>query len=290
MRSSLFGIIGDPIDHSLSPAMHQAAFRALHLPHLYLPLRVPPKALSDFMTRARGWPLQGFNVTIPHKEKILGYLDRVDPQAKAIGAVNTVVCSQGRWTGYNTDGKGYLLSLKHEANFNPRRKKIIVLGAGGAARGVAFALLRAGCSHLTIANRTAAHAQQLIQSLRKSFPKITLKVISLADLSNLGRIALGPMALGSTPDLLVNATSIGLKNTRFLFSLDFLPKSCLVSDLVYRPRLTPLLKQAHRRGMKIHEGWSMLLYQGALSFRLWTGKPAPIDIMKRVLLKQLKMG
>jgi shikimate dehydrogenase len=250
--------------------MHNAVFQKMNLPYLYLPFRVAPRELASFLKKVRLWKLKGLNVTIPHKEAVLRCLDRISPEARAIGAVNTIVLKNGKLIGYNTDAGGYLRSLKEEAGFDPRGKTVLILGAGGAARAVFHALKRAGAKKIILSNRTLSRAANLArdviplktQELKKVFPSL---------------------------DLLINATSIGLKGTRFKnLPLSLLPKKAVVSDLVYRPILTPLLREAKKRGLKIHPGIGMLLYQGAESFRLWTGRTPDLKAMKKALLDALK--
>lgn len=258
------GIIGDPIEHSLSPAMQNAAFRRANLPFVYLPFRVRPGELKSFLEKAR-WKMVGLNVTIPHKETIVRHLDRISPEARAIGAVNTVVIRGGRLLGYNTDGKGYLQSLKNETGFNPKGKRILIIGAGGAARALIYSLRQAGAQEIHLANRTKKRVLQIptIPLQKTAFKKILPSI-----------------------DLLINATSVGLNGTRFRgLPLSSLPKGAVVSDLVYRPRMTPLLKEAKKRGFRIHTGIGMLLHQGAMSFRLWTGKNPDLEAMRKALQK-----
>ncbi len=275
--TSLYGIIGDPITHSLSPAMHNAAFTKLKFPGVYLPFRVRPQELDTFLERLKKLGIRGFNVTIPHKEKILRYLDKIEPGASEMGAVNTVIRTRGQWVGFNTDGAGYLLSLQHEAKFRVRHKRVLLVGAGGASRGLAHALLKAGVAQLTIANRTLTRAEKLVETLRVFFPNRQIDSLSLTKLSQ----------KNVQPDLMINATSLGLDKNHSSLPVDFLPKGCLVSDLVYRPRITPLLAAAKQRKLAIHEGWGMLLYQGVLAFELWTGLKPPVPTMKKALWTHL---
>lgn len=268
---TIIAIIGDPIAHSLSPVMQNAVFRKMNLPYLYLPIRVTSGELSSFIKRIKNdrSGITGFNVTIPHKEKVMKYLDWISPEALAIGAVNTVIFKKGRLAGYNTDARGYVRSLQEETRFTPRGKRILILGAGGAARAILYALGKAGAKKVYLSNRTLRRAMKLTRDsiplktkeLKKIFPSI---------------------------DLLINATSIGLKGTRFKnLPLSLLSKRAIVSDLIYRPLMTPLLRDAKRRGLKIHPGLGMLLYQGAESFRLWTGKKPDLAVMRKALLDAL---
>lgn len=276
----LLGIIGDPIRHSLSPRMQNAALQKKRLPYFYVPFQVAPSQLAKFLKEVRDQGLQdlvGFNVTIPHKEKIIPLLDSISPEARAIGAVNTVVVRKGKLHGHNTDAIGYLKSLKEETRFHPRGKTILILGAGGASHAVVYGLASQGAREILITNRTLARAKKLVQSLKKKFKKTKFEAI-----------ALKPNLLSEVftrVDLLINTTSVGLKGTRFKkLPLQYLPPRALVSDLVYRPLFTPLLKESKRRKLRVHFGLGMLLHQGAESFRLWTRKNPDLIVMKKALL------
>ncbi len=275
------GIIGDPIRLSLSPAMHNAAYRKMGLPFIYLPFLVTPRQLPSFIKDLRIARVAGLNVTIPHKERVLKYLDWISPEARAIGAVNTIVCRGGKLLGYNTDGRGYLRSLKDEIGFSPRGKKILILGSGGAARALVHALGSAGSSEIYIANRTPSRASRLVKEFQRLLRRTRLNAVPLTQKSL--------QMIFPRIDRLTNATSVGLNKTLFKgLPLASLSKKAIVSDLVYRPLMTPLLQEARRRKLKVHTGIGMLLHQGAESFRLWTGKRPDLTVMKRALLDALK--
>lgn len=280
---ALLGIIGDPIGHSLSPAMHNAVLRKGGFRYLYLPFHVTPSRLKDFVRDAPSLNLAGFNVTIPHKEAVLKHLSWISPEAKAIGAANTVVVSSKRLQGYNTDAGGYLRSLIEGTGFRPRGRVALVLGAGGAARAVVYALAKSGLKEIALANRTRARARRLAREFSKKFPKTRIVDVPF-DLKLVNRLL-------PELDLLVNTTSVGMNRTSFR-GLDVrrLGKKAVVSDLVYKPLVTPLLRAAKRRGLKIHTGDGMLLYQGAEAFRLWTGRKPDLRLMKKALLVALKRG
>ena len=281
-RLQITGIIGDPIAHTLSPVMHNANFRSKKLPFAYFAFHVRPAALSRFLTDVRTWKgLRGFNVTIPHKEAILKHLDGLSPEARAIGAANTVVVAGKKLLGFNTDSAGYLQSLKDETGFSPKGKTTVVLGAGGAARSVVYALAKAGAREIAVANRTRSRAKKIAQEFGKKFPKTRIVDIPFQM----------PLLHKIFPeiDLLVNTTSVGLKGTRFAgLPLKSLKKTSVVSDLVYRPRLTPLLESAKRHRLTLHPGLGMLLHQGALAAKLWTKKQPDLRVMKKALLDALK--
>lgn len=279
MKKKLLAVIGDPISHSISPLMQNAALRKLKLPFEYRALRVGSKELRRFMKGAAK-QLYGFNVTIPHKETILPYLDRLAFEAKIIGAVNTVVQRNGEWIGFNTDGSGYLRSLLKEKKFNPRNRHITLLGAGGAARAIAAVLGLNRAKSITIANRTGSRAEQLVKELKAHLPRVEFFPCELWS-------AEFEAALRRS-QLLVNTTSIGLHGSTFKdFPFKKLKKKALVSDIVYNPRMTPFLKQAKQAGHPILTGEGMLAHQGALALELWTGHTPDVALMLRVLRKAL---
>lgn len=279
-KKQILAVIGDPVGQSLSPPMHNAAFQALGLPYRYRKIRVPPPGLGKFI-RTQAKRLAGFNSTLPHKEALIKYMDWVSPQAKLIGAVNTVVNRKGRLFGFNTDGDGFLASLREQAGFSCRGKNIVLLGSGGAARSLAVAFLVSGADKLQVANRTPVKARRLCRQLAGRLKGAKLSAGPLE----------GPWfekALQSA-DLIVNSTKVGLKNSRFEdFPWGKVRKKTLVSDIVYNPLITPFLREARRRGHPILTGEGMLIHQGALSFLLWTGQRPDTELMRRVVLSRLK--
>jgi shikimate dehydrogenase len=273
------GIIGDPIHHSLSPVMHNAVFHKLKMQYLYLPFHVTTRQLPSFTKRCQLWGLKGFNITIPHKKAIMKYCDTLSSEAKAIGAVNTVVIQGKQWKGYNTDAEGYRLSL-HKARCRPQSKSVVVLGAGGAARAVLYGLAQEKVETIMIVNRHLRKAQTLARDFRRLFPKINFTATAFAQTDW--------SVLLKDCYLLTNATAVGLGGTSFKnIPLRHMPKKSFVCDLVYTPLQTPLLKQAKRRGQKIIPGTDMLIYQGARAFTLWTRRQPSIPLMKTTLLAQL---
>jgi shikimate dehydrogenase len=278
-KKKLLAVIGDPVSHSLSPLIQNAAIKKLKLPYEYQAIRVKPEQLKTFM-RTRAKKLAGFNVTIPHKEAILPYLDRLAVEAKMIGAVNTIMQRNGTWVGFNTDGSGYLLSLQQDKKFNPRGRHVTLLGAGGAARAIANVLGLNRAKSITIANRTLSRANPLVMSLKKNLPQVEFQCCSLEDKRFESAL--------QRSHLLINTTSVGLKGTSFpSFPWKKLRTDALVSDIVYTPRMTPFLKAAKKAGHPIHTGEGMLIYQGALALELWTGHRPDVRLMRRVLLKKL---
>lgn len=269
-------VIGYPLKHSLSPVFQQAAFDAYRLPVTYEAWEVPPASLAAVLTRVRQSDCLGINITIPHKEAVIPYLDCLDDLVRQVGAVNTVVNRSGVLWGYNTDGPGFLRALA-EVGVSPAGQVVLVVGAGGAARAVVCALARAGAERVLIANRTPERARALV---------------ALA--AGLGQAAVvvpwEPAALvaaGQQATLIVNCTSVGLRHTPTEAASPLpaaaLHPDALVYDLIYNPAETVLLRQARERGARTLNGLSMLLYQGALAFELWTGRPAPVETMRACL-------
>jgi len=281
-KKTKFAVIGDPVGHSLSPAMHNAAFRALDLPFRYSKILLKAPELHDFFKRLPRMEFGGLNVTVPHKEVVMRFLKSYSPEARWIGAANTIALTPRGPKGFNTDGVGYLASLKEESGFSPRGKNVVILGAGGAARAILAALLKAGAGKVTIANRTLSKARALKKEFSGKFPKTFLeaKTLKSRDLS----------AAFEETDLLVNASSAGMDERSPLppLPLSKLRSSALVSDIVYCPPETPLLRHARKLGLKTHGGLGMLLHQGALSFEIWTKRKAPLSVMRRALLSALK--
>lgn len=277
-RPKTLGIIGDPVSHSLSPLMHNAALAQLRLPYVYQPFLVRGDFLKHFLNSIHKRQITGLNVTIPHKQPVIPHLDSLSPEAKRMGAVNTIVVKGKKLTGHNTDGAGFIMALQKEARFNAQGKKVILLGAGGAARGIAVALASRGAKEIHVVNRTPARAQELVAQLRKKFPK-----------TRWGANPMGPFDRNawSGADLLVNSTAMGMKGEINPLPLKLLPKKALVTDIVYTPLLTSLLRQAQKLKLKTLPGWGMLLYQGVLAFELWTHRKAPVGVMKKTLLEAL---
>jgi shikimate dehydrogenase len=271
----LVGLIGWPVEHSVSPAMHNAAFQALGLPWHYGLLPTDPAELETRLCTLEGQGYQGVNVTVPHKQAVMSHLDEISGAAKAIGAVNTIVVRDGRLFGHNTDGAGFLAALR-EAGFEPVAQRAILLGAGGAARSVAYVLAEAGC-HVTLYTRTTQRARNLAQELGEAGFELSMTpTLSQLDLASF--------------DLLVNATSVGTwpqtDATPWPVAIP-LPSHWTVYDLVYNPPETRLLTRARAAGATAIGGLAMLVHQGALAFELWTGQQPPIDVMRTAAEKAL---
>lgn len=270
----LFGVIGHPIGHSLSPVMHAAALRALRVDALYAPFEAPPRFLRILLRALVLAGVEGLNVTVPLKEAVIPLVDHLDPVARAIGAVNTIVVRGRRLTGHNTDATGFARALR-ELDPRPLAAHAVILGAGGAARAVTWALAQEGLRRLTIANRHPAKARTLARWLTQFAPRATLAVKPLDGLRLEG------------VDLLINATTIGMRaGDPSPVSLAGLARTAVVYDLVYHRR-TALVREARRRGCVAANGLSMLLYQGAESLRLWLNRPPPVEVMRRALLRAL---
>jgi shikimate dehydrogenase len=276
----LVGLLGHPLGHSLSPAMHNRAFAALGLNFHYLPIPVTPANLACAAAGLACMNFAGYNVTIPHKVAIMEHLEAVDELARIIGAVNTVVLRDGRATGYNTDGAGYLKALAAQGGIGVEGRRIVVLGAGGAARAIAMTLASSGAREIVLANRTQARAQALAADVNTRLRPCCRAA------------PLEPEALKGAltrAEVLINTTSIGMHPLAERLPLDagLLHRDLVVSDIVYNPRQTRLLMEAAARGCRVVHGDGMLVYQGAEGFRHWTGRAAPVEVMFAALRERL---
>lgn len=291
----LFGIFGYPLSHTLSPAMQEAAFAATGLKAFYVALELGPKAFRKALSHSQKLVLDGFNITVPYKSDVIRYLDRVTPEAKAVGAVNTVFRKGRQWIGANTDVDGFLRSLREEAHFNPKNKNALVFGAGGAARAVVYGLAKSGAKKIVVVNRHKDRARQLIRDFQRLFPRAILSP-SLVILRPEGPKGLRSFAsLRMTlkeADLVVNATSLGLmKSDPEVIPASLIPKAGekkLFFDLIYHVPQTNFMKSAAWKGHRVLGGLGMLLFQGAEAFEYWTGKKAPVGVMRRALVQALQ--
>jgi shikimate dehydrogenase len=276
------GLIGYPLKHSLSPEFQQAALDCCHLDIRYESWETEADKLPSVINQLRQAQNLGANVTVPYKEKVLHFMDEVDNLASMIGAVNTIVNQKGRLIGFNTDVEGFLRGLCDDAKFEPVSKRTLILGAGGAARAVSFALLRGKVSYLAIANRTLARAEILAASLTKYSVAKGMQVELFAVPWQKTKIR----EIASHCQLIVNCTTMGMRHSALEgqspLPATSIPEGALVYDLVYNPFETPLLKIAKEAGADILGGLPMLVYQGAASFKLWTGREAPVDIMFKI--------
>jgi shikimate dehydrogenase len=273
----IYGLIGYPLKHSLSPAMQSAAFKKLGLGGIYLLFETLPADFEAALRKIRQMNVAGFNVTIPYKESIITHLDRLNPQARKIGAVNTVLNKDGMLTGYNTDSPGFIASLKNDLKFDVRDKNVFVIGAGGAARAIGFGLAQQKAKSIIIYDVVMERAKKLASNLSRDFPQCDISYIDSSLDSRL-----------STIDLLVNASNCGMKKGDPLpVDLALLTKGICVYDIIYNPSPTRLVKRAFSKGIKAVNGIGMLLYQGALAFEIWTRKKAPVETMRKALLGAL---
>jgi len=277
--AKFIGLIGSPTKHSISPYFQQAALDYYHFDIRYETWETNPEKLEAVVAGLREPQNLGANVTVPYKEVVLPLLDEVDDMAGSIGAVNTIVKRDDTLLGFNTDAHGFIRSLRQEGHFNPEGKRVVVLGAGGVARAVCFALLREKVSSLTITNRTPVRASTLASSLESYMTEAGLKT----ELTTLPWQSLTSAGAFARCHLMVNCTTMGMKHSshegKSPLSIEMIPKGALIYDLVYNPYPTPLLQLAQKAGANILGGLAMLVYQGAASFELWMGKKAPVDVM-----------
>jgi shikimate dehydrogenase len=273
------GLIGSPVAHSLSPRMHNAAFKTLGIEARYDLWETPAEELEARVQSLRAAEMFGANVTIPYKEAVLPWLDECDPQAARIGAVNTIVNRSGRLIGYNTDAPGFLCALREHAGpeLDLAGKHAVILGNGGAARGAAMALLDCQIRALSILGRNRQHVEELVEHLHRE-----------SNTSRVDGILLGTPEVReclAKADLMINTTSLGLKSGDEMAPIEVgaLPRSALVMDMIFNPPMTLLLRAAREHGCSVLNGLSMLLYQGTLAFELWTGQNAPVDVMRAAL-------
>ncbi len=280
-KTRLCGIIGDPIEHTMSPVMHNAAFRQRGIDYLYVPFKVKQGELAKAIEGVRALNIRGLNVTIPHKVAVIQFLDEVDNLAEKIGAVNTIVNDDGVLRGYNTDGAGFLQALLG-SKIEPKGKNIVILGAGGASRAISFFLADRG-AHLVILNRLLEldWAKELASRISQIFTK-EVEALEL-NRENLAG------ALGKA-NILVNATSVGMTPNidETPAASDLLKPELIVFDIVYNPIKTRLLREAEAAGAKTISGLNMLIWQGALAFEKWTGAKAPVELMRQVTIKVLE--
>lgn len=272
----IYGLFGYPLAHTVSPAMQDAALDFYGMKAIYFAFEKSAEKFQYLMKHLKSLQLEGFNVTVPFKEIVIPYLDRLDSMARKIGAVNTVKKQGKKWIGFNTDYQGFLEGLK-KARFHAKGKNAVILGAGGASRAVCFGLAHAGIRRLTILDVIEKKAVDIVRSYRKFYPAVEWKVQPMKD------EFLEPAL--KEADLLVNATPIGLhENDPLIVSKAFFPKKrILVYDLIYKPRETPLLKLAKKLGHSVVNGETMLVMQGAKAFEIWTNKKAPVEVMRKAM-------
>ncbi|MGF3522988.1 MAG: shikimate dehydrogenase [Candidatus Bathyarchaeia archaeon] len=278
-KTRVYGVIGDPIAHSLSPTLHNAAFEALKMDCAYLAFHVKSSEVENALRGMRGLGIAGLNVTMPHKSAVLPFLDEVEQTARFLGSVNTISNRDGKLLGFSTDGVGALNALKLNG-VDLCSKKVLLLGGGGTAKAVAYALTRE-VGELVILNRSPQKIAPLTESLNRQFK------------AQVAGGLLEPSSLRQNlqdADVLINATSVGMypDEAHSLVEPSWLKPDLTVMDVVYNPVETKLAKDAKNAGAKVISGVEMLIYQGAASFEIWTGKPAPIEVMRKAALKRLE--
>ncbi|MFH1382539.1 MAG: shikimate dehydrogenase [Chloroflexota bacterium] len=280
-KTTICGIIGDPVEHTMSPAMHNVAFSNLGLDYIYVPFHVRKERLGQAIDGMRALNVRGLNVTIPHKVAVMSFLDELDPLARKIGAVNTIVNNDGVLCGYNTDASGFLQALL-EKGVGPEGKNIAILGAGGASRALSFILADRG-ARLVILNRLEEFnwAKDLADRISHFFrQEVTALELNKENLKKV---------IGEA-DILVNATSVGMspQTDATPVEADLLRPDLFVYDIVYNPIKTRLVREAEQVGAATVSGVDMLVWQGALSFEQWTGQKAPVNIMKQIVVELLE--
>ena len=274
-QSELVGVFGDPVAENPTIVMQEAAFKALGLNWRYLNIHVRPDDLERAMQGLRAMNFAGINCTIPHKVAVLEFLDEVAQDARLMGAVNTIHRKGGRLIGENTDGKGFIRSLRDDAHTDPRGRQAVVFGAGGAARAITVELALNGASHITVVNRDAGRGMELEALLNEATP-------TNANFVHWNKA----FAIPAGTDIVVNATSIGLYpnvDDKPNLEYDSITPGMIVCDVIPNPPRTPFLRDAEARGAKTLDGLGMLVYQGAIGFKMWTGQDAPVQVMRDAL-------
>ncbi|MED2975568.1 shikimate dehydrogenase [Bacillus swezeyi] len=270
----IYGLIGNPVAHSMSPDIHNAALQDLSLDGYYHAFHVENADLEDAVKGMRALGVQGFNVTVPHKVSIMKYLDRIDDSAKALGAVNTVRREKEEFVGYNTDGEGFLKSLEQSLDKPVRELSLLIIGAGGAARAIFTTLASKLPNRLDVANRTPEKAEAFVKLFEGEAKTLTLQEAE----TNL-----------SAYDVVIQTTSVGMHPNVDAAPLSLVQakETCLVCDIIYNPLKTALLQEAEAKGLKILDGVGMFIGQAALSFELWTGHEPNMEKMKSIVLRKL---
>ncbi|MFU8688631.1 shikimate dehydrogenase [Rossellomorea sp. FS2] len=272
----LYGVIGDPIAHSMSPVMHQAALDDAGLEGTYMKFHVTPDALPQAIGGIRALGIRGVNITVPHKVAVMELLDRIDPLAEAIGAVNTIVNDDGVLTGYNTDGPGYVEGLQKALVGDVTNKSVLMLGAGGAAKAIFYSLASIGVTHIDIANRTEARAADMIAACPFAISSSYIPMDEAGEAVNRYDIIIQTTSIGMSPE-------VGHSPLAF----DSVKDGSLFSDIIYNPLETAIMKRARELGAQTQNGLEMFVHQGALAFEKWTGVIPDTETMKKIVLKQL---
>ncbi len=275
--TKVFGLIGDPVEHSLSPEMHNAAFQKLNLNNIYLAFKVIPQDLARAVEGIRALNIQGVNVTAPHKESVLPFLNELSEECSIVGAVNTVKNHHGKLTGDNTDGAGFVTYLKEELKLDLRGKNAVLVGIGGAAKSIAYNLCKEGVEKLVIANRTLEKAEQFAALLHE---KTKRKAFGIPLENNILNASIKKCDL-----LIYTLPGDIIQQGKLPFDPALIPLEALLIDLRYYPQKTALMKAAEERGVLTRNGLGMLLHQGILAFNIFTAQKPPVDVMKSVVFK-----
>ena len=279
-NTRMVGIIGNPLGHTLSPTVHNAAFDYMGLNWCYVPMPVQEGYLKEAVEGLKALRFVGVNVTMPFKTEVLSVLDEVAMFAKSVGAVNTILLDKGRLIGYNTDGRGFYTALVKDLGYDVKGKKILIMGAGGASRSVTVSLALAGCASIVVVNRSPERGRQLTEIVTKSAPGIEIKWLSPNDNYDL---------LIAESDVIINATPLtNFHGSALRIPVAMLNRNQVVCDLNYSIYQLPLLQEAEARGARVMDGKGMLLYQAAAAFEIWTGLDAPVEVMRAALHKALE--
>lgn len=276
--TSLIGLLGSPIRHSRSPHMQNSAFKKLGLDYVYLAFNIEDGDIKKGIDAMKTLKVKGFNVTMPHKQKVVELLDEVTQDSRIMGSVNTVLNDNGKLIGYNTDGKAFVKAIE-AYNIEYKDKKVVMVGAGGAARAIAIQLAFDGVGEIVIMNRNFNKAQEIIETINSNIPNYKARVVELDEL------CLKRELIDSS--ILINCTSLGMGaslDQSIISNSETLHKNLFVADIIYDPLKTKLLTQAEEVGCKIMNGIDMMTYQGALAFKIWTGEDMPIEYIKEVLI------
>ena len=278
VNTKLVILLGQPLGHSVSPAMHNRVFKKLGVDYCYMPVEVSTTDLQTVFDGLKKMNVAGFNVTIPHKVNIMEFLDELDPLAQTIGAVNTICLKDGTTKGYNTDGEGFVRSLEEKTNISIEGKRFFILGCGGAVRAIAMTLAFKGAGKIYLCNRTRAKAESLTREINERISDCVETIEQTPE-------TIKPVLQNC--DILINGTQLGMHPNENRSPLDksLLLKHLIVSDIVYNPLMTKLLKDAQLLGCTVVDGLGMLIYQGAAAFQLWTGFEPLIDEMSEVAYK-----
>lgn len=271
--TKVVAVLGDPVDHSLSPRMHNAAFKELGLDYVYVAFNPPKRSIGEAVRAVKHLALAGLNVTVPYKQDVMRHVDRLTPAAKAIGAVNTIYTDGSKLIGNNTDAPGFTAALT-AAGCRPRNKRVLVIGSGGAARAVIHALVEARASDIVIANRTLRKAVRTAKEFGGAHAHIQASDLEILD----------DFDFLDSRQLVINTTSVGLKGGAFLdYDVKSTPEDCVHFDLAYGEKPTAFLEIAAKAKRPTIDGRHMLVHQGALAFKLFTGRRAPVDVMSKAI-------